>query len=232
MWRKHNRNALIGTLIAAFFFPAALVAQEEDQYQMGQALPPVDPGETLVQMTLGEAVARALENNLDIQTARLDPDIQRYALSSAEAAFSPTFSTTLGYNNASSQSTSQLDGGFETTTKRQTLNTSISKPLPWYGGRLSANFNNNRTETNNAFSTRNPSYRSSLSLNYTQPLLSGFRIDNQRNALRTQEIQLEITDVQLQSDIANITNDVRTAYWALRAAIEQIEIQRRNLRHA
>jgi outer membrane protein TolC len=108
----------------------------------------------------------------------------------------------------------------------------MAKQMPWYGGRFSANFNNSRLATNNAFATRNPSYSSSLSFNYTQPLLAGFRIDPQRAALETQLIQSEITDLQLQGQIENVTHQVRLAYWNLRSAIEQIEIQRHNLAEA
>jgi outer membrane protein TolC len=215
------------------FIPSGLQAQEQQEvYQVGQALPPTPPGGVLVEMSLDEAIARALEMNLEIQTARLNPEIQDYNLMAAEAAFGTTFSGTLGQNNSSSQSTSQLDGGARTSTDRLTFNSSIAKPMPFYGGRLSANFNNSRTETDNAFTTLNPSFRSSLSFNYTQPLLAGFKIDNQRNSIRTQEIQLEITDIQLQTQVANLTDNVRVAYWALRTAIEQIEIQRRSLAQA
>jgi outer membrane protein TolC len=211
----------------------SLSAQTEpERYEVGRALPPLDPGETPVEMTLEAAIDRALEMNLDIQTARLNPDIQGYSLQAAKAAFSTTFTTTFGHNNSTQLSTSQLDGGAQTSTQRQTFNSSISKTVPWYGGRLSANFNNGRSQTDNAFSTRNPSYSSTLSFNYTQPLLAGLITDNQRTALMTQEIQLDITDTQLMSQIENITNRVRTAYWALRASIEQIEIQRRNLAQA
>ncbi len=227
------RSAMNWVLVLALAIPLGLSAQEEPEaYQMGRALPPLPADGALVEMTLEEAIARALEMNLDIQSARLNPEIQNYSLFAAEAAFAPTFSTTIGQNNASQQSTSQLDGGFQTSTDRFTFNSSLSKPLPWYGGRLNANFNNSRTETNNSFSTLNPSFRSSVSLGYTQPLLSGFRIDNQRNALRTQEIQLEITDVQLRGQVENLTNNVMTAYWSLRAAIEQIAIQRSSLAQA
>lgn len=233
MRRNTIRSAMVWALFSALVVPMSLSAQEETEpYEIGRALPPLPPDGDLLEMTLEEAVARALEMNLDIQSARLNPEIQTYSLFAAQAAFAPTFSTTLGQNNSSQQSTSQLDGGARTSTDRLTFNTSISKPVPWYGGRLSARFNNSRTETNNSFSTLNPSFRSSLSLDYTQPLLVGFKIDNQRNALRTQEIQLEITDTQLQSQVENLTNDVRVAYWSLRAAIEQIEIQRRSLAQA
>jgi outer membrane protein TolC len=108
----------------------------------------------------------------------------------------------------------------------------MAKSMPWSGGRLSANFNNSRTETNNRFSTLNPSYNSQVSFNYSQPLLAGRSTDNQRAALETQQIQSQITDLQVLSQIENITHQVRLAYWGLRSSIEQIEIQRRNLAQA
>ena len=233
MRRKTIRSAAVLALSLALVIPVSLSAQEEpESYRMGEALPPLPANGILVEMTLQDAVARALEMNLDIQSARLNPDIQRNSLFSAQAAFAPTWSFTVGQNNSSQQSTSQLDGGARTSTDRLTFNTSISKPVPWYGGRLSANFNNSRTETDNSFSTLNPSFRSSVNFSYSQPLLSGFKIDNQRNALRTQEIQLDITDVQLQGQVENLTNQVRSAYWSLRSTIENIEIQRRSLAQA
>jgi outer membrane protein TolC len=229
----------VGLTLVAPALPATLLSQQPatqqqqvTPYVVGEALPPAAPGTILLDMTLDEAIATALSSNLDIQTIRLDPRIQSYSLRAARAAFSPTLNANYGYNNSTNQSTSQLDGGERTTSERQTLNTSLAQTMPWYGGRLSANFNNSRTETDNSFSTRNPSYSSSLSLNYTQPLLAGFRIDNQRASLETQEIQGQITDLQVDSRIESITNQVRSAYWSLRATIEQIEIQRRSLAQA
>ncbi len=226
-----SKHCAVWLLALALVVPAGVYGQEGD-YEVGTALPPVDPGRTLLNLTVDEAVARAIESNLDLQTARLDPQIQRYSLQAAEAAFSTTLSSTYGFNNSTNQSTSQLDGGARTETERQTYNASIAKAMPWYGGRLSANFNNNRTETNNAFSTLNPSFRSTVSFNYVQPLLAGLATDNQRTALETQAIQGQISEIQLTSQIAIITNRVRVAYWGLRSAIEQIEIRSRDLAQA
>lgn len=203
-----------------------------EEYVVGMARPPIEPGVEVVNMSLDAAIDRALSANLNIQSARLDPVIQNYSLRTAYAAFTPTFSTNLSYNNSANQSTSQLDGGARTVSERITFNSSLSQQIPWYGGRLSANFNNSRNETNSAFATRNPSFSSSVNLSYTQPLLAGLSIDNQRAALQTQTIQSEITDLQLESQIESITAQVRQRYWALRASIEQIEIQRRSLEQA
>ena len=239
----YRKNLPAWALAVALALPSALSGQQPADttqpglkpYIVGQAKPPVEPGGTLVTMTLQQAIDRALKSNLDIQTVRLAPDIQRYSLLSAEAAFSPTFSTNLSYNNSTNLPTSQLDAGTgvsQITSKRYTFNGSLVKPTRWFGGQLSANFNNSRNETNSDFSVRNPSYSSSLQLSYSQPLLAGFKIDNQRAALQTQQIQTQITDLQVQSQVANITNRVRVSYWALRYGIEQMEIQRRNLDQA
>lgn len=237
-----KRMTVLGIVSLAFTVPASVVAQDparrdtaqqgEDPYMVGMALPPLDPGATLAEMTLEQAIERALQANLDIQIARLEPSIQGYALDAARAAFSPTLSATYGYQNSTNQSTSQLDGGARTNTQRHTFNTAFSKMMPWSGGQLSANFNNSRTESNNSFSVRNPSYSSSLSFNYSQPLLAGLKTDNQRAALETQLIQIEIVDLQVQSQIENISHAVRQTYWGLRSAIERIEIQRRSLAEA
>ena len=230
-------SLLVSGLLA---LPTGLSAQDPaggglvalDPYVVGEALPPLDPGREMVSMTLEQAIQRALESNLDVQSARLDPVIQRFALGAARAAYTPTLSMSYGLNNSTTQSTSQLDGGATTTSERQTFNTSLSKPLPYYGGRLNASFNNSRLETNNSFSTRNPSYNSTASLSYTQPLLAGLRSDNQRAALQTQELQGQISDLRLTSQLENIMRRVRSGYWNLRATIEQIEIQRRSLAQA
>ena len=204
----------------------------EGSYEVGTAMPPENLERELVDFTLREAINLALESNLNIQTARLSPRMQAFSLQVARAACTPTPGSTFGFNNSTNQSTSQLDGGARTSTDRQTFNTSLSQSVPWYGGRLSADFNNSRISTDNSFATLNPSYRSTVALNYTQPLLAGLRTDPQRSALETEAIQGQITEIQLSSSVENIIEQVRAAYWLLRGALEQIEIQRLSLRQA
>lgn len=203
--------------------------QTQDRYVVGRALPPETPGTQRVDLTLEQAIDRAIEKNLDIQREKLSPQMQDYTLAAARAAFRPTLNANAGYNNASQQSTSQLDGGARTTTKRQSFGASMNQRLKWQGAQVSFNFSNNRTSTNNSFSTRNPNFGSNLNFQYTQPLLAGRTIDNQRLSLQTGEISRRITDIGLERQIEVVRNSVRTAYWALRQSLESIEIQRRSL---
>ena len=84
MTRK-SKHCAVWLVSLALLIPMGLSGQEEgDTYEVGTALPPVDPGRTLVEITVEDAIERALEMNLNIQTARLNPQIQRYSLQAAE----------------------------------------------------------------------------------------------------------------------------------------------------
>ncbi|SVC90327.1 uncharacterized protein METZ01_LOCUS343181, partial [marine metagenome] len=69
------------------------------------------PAVRTVRLTLNEAVSRALENNLDIAVQQLNPQIADLDIASAQAAFSPTFDSTIGTTSRVQPSTTQLDGG-------------------------------------------------------------------------------------------------------------------------
>ncbi len=201
------------------------------QYIVGQAKPPQTAGAPVRELSLDEAIQIALEHNLDLQVAKMNPAIQDYNLASARAAFRPTLTSTFNENHQSQPSTSILDGVTTSTitSQSQSYNIGVSKRLQWYGGQMGFTFISSRATTSSLNTTRNPNYQGSFRLNYTQPLLANFRIDNQRNSLRTTVIQRQISDVALQGTIENTKASVRAAYWALRQAIERIEIQRLSL---
>jgi outer membrane protein len=94
---------------------------------------------------------------------------------------------------------------------------------------MSLAFTNSRSKDDKVTNPLNPSFNSRLSVTFTQPLLAGFAIDNTRNQLRTLSVQRQIADIQLLTTVENTKANVRTAYWALRSAIEQIEIASRGL---
>ncbi len=228
--------SMSAVLLSAFvsLTPAALTGQTNpfpqiEPYVVGAAAPPVDEGADILRMTLQDAIDRALEANLGLQSSRLNPIVQAWSLRAAQAAFRPTMGATFGFNDDTRQATSQLDGAQQITTQRATLNTNIAQALPWYGGSVTMNFNNNRVETNNGFQTFNPSYSTNLNISFDQPLLAGFSADNQRASVEAQQIQGQIAELELDADGLNLVNQVQTGYWDLRGALELIEIQRRNL---
>ena len=236
------RVSVAAAVMATLLFAAPLGAQQAagttptispqgttvDTYVVGQARPP-DTGQTLLNMTLDDAMALALENNLNLKVARMNPEGVDYQLQAARAAYMPRFTGTYSYTDATSTSNFTLDGVNQVNSLNQSFNGSFSQATPWYGGSLSVSFNNSRSASDQITNRFNPSYSTSMRMNYTQPLLANRRIDNTRNTLRTLQITREISDIQLLTTVENTMALVRTAYWALRGAIEQIEIQRLSL---
>jgi outer membrane protein TolC len=178
----------------------------------------------VIDMTLDEAIAIALERNLDLKVARLNPQSVDYQLQAARASFTPQVTASYSYSNAQTPSNNSLDGVASVTNIGQGFNGGMSQSLPWFGGSYSATFQNSRSSTNNITARLNPSYNTSMRLQYNMPLLNGFKIDNTRNQLRTLQVQREVVDIQLLTTIENTKNSVRTSYWALRSSIEQIEM--------
>ncbi len=61
-----------------------------DNYVVGQAKPPATPGKTQLDMSLDQAMQRALDKNLNLIAARYNPQAVDYQLLAARAIFTPT----------------------------------------------------------------------------------------------------------------------------------------------
>lgn len=209
--------------------PQQLAQTQIDRYVVGQARPPETPGSPVLDMTLDQAMQIALEKNLDLKIARMEPVIQDYTIQGLRSVYRPTLSGSYGYNNNTSTATRQLDCGSRISNSSNSYSSNVNQRLPWFGSSFSTGFTSSRSATNDACTLRNPTFDSRLNLNFTQPLLTNFKIDADRNSLRTAPIQRQVADINLQIAIENIKSRVRLAYWAVRQRIEAIEIQKRSL---
>jgi outer membrane protein TolC len=199
-----------------------------DRYTVGQARPPLAEGQQLVELTLDQAYALALEKNLDLKVARMQPILTDYQLMQMRAAYKPTFSGSYQYRNSLSPSNNTLEGVTNLTNNSQTYNTSVNQAFHYLGSpSVSVSWGNGRSVTNNITARVNPTLSSNIGFNGTIQLLNGFKIDNTRNQWRTFPITKDITDITLLNQIETTKSNVRTAYWSLRQAIEQIEIAER-----
>ena len=185
-------------------------------------------------LTLNDAIERALERNLDIAVERLNPQVQDLSVAQANAAFLPTVTSDFDLSRRVTPSRTQLDGaGRLAQTAVETDSGSFSfgleQAVKWGGGRYSVAWDNSRTEGNNVFLSFNPSYGSNFSVNYTQPLLRGFSTDPQRRQLIVSQINRDLSDVDLRETIANTLADVRNAYWDLVYSYASLAVQQQAL---
>jgi outer membrane protein TolC len=193
-----------------------------------QILPPAGP---TVQLSVDDAARRALERNLDIQVLRLEPQLLDLQVAGLWATYRPTLTSSLFTQNQTQLPTSQLQalGGSQINNDSLQWNGGMTQNFRWGGGALGLNFNNTRTSTTDLAATRNPAYTSNLQALYTQPLLRNFKIDQTRASLLMSELQSQITDLTLRSNLTIIEAQVRNAYWDLVFAIENVETARRSV---
>ena len=97
-----------------------------------------------VPLKIEEAVAMALEKNLDIAVERLNPSSFDFSLEALRATFNPTATSTVGYNSTYQLPTSQLVGGARVKNDQATWNFGLQQLLPWWGGSYQVQFNSRR----------------------------------------------------------------------------------------
>src|ERR1051325_5679486 len=131
---------------AAGVVAAATAATPADQTR--PTIPPPPAGE-MVNLTLDEATARALERNLDIAVERLNPQTFDLNIARIRAAYRPTATSQIGQLSRVQPPTSTLNGGNVVDNTTTTYNSGLSQLVPWGGGAFAFQFNNNKQVTSN-----------------------------------------------------------------------------------
>ena len=185
-------------------------------------------------LTVDEAIERALDRNLDIAVERVNPRLRDLTIAESQSAFLPSAYSSFDIGRSVSPSRSQLDGAgrlvdHAVEAGRGGALVGLEQALQWAGGRYTLDWDNGRTSTNNVFFSFNPSLSSSLALSYTQPLLRGRSTDPQRTRLLISRLDRDISDVDLRETIANTLADVRRAYWELVYAAGSVDVQQQAL---
>lgn len=181
-------------------------------------------------MSIDDAVATAIEQNLDLQVQRFNPQIQDASTTQFKAAYAPNFTSTIALVDQTQPPSSFLSGNTtQITNGRSTFDFGLSQLTPWYGGSYRVDFSNGRSTTNNQFTNFDPQLTSNIQAVYTQPLLRNFKIDGARQQLLVSQKNKEISDVQLQQSVYGTVRNVRNAYYDLMYAIGNLNVQRQSL---
>ncbi|HSB29588.1 MAG TPA: TolC family protein, partial [Pyrinomonadaceae bacterium] len=179
-------------------------------------------------LSIREALSMALENNKDIEVARQNVKIAEFDLMGAHGVYDPKISTSAFYERIKTPISNFLSGGqngaitqsdYTGTARMEGLSSKL-------GGSYHFDFSSVRLTTNNSFAALNPQYPSSITFNYTQPLVRGLKFDSARRQIEIGKKNLSLTDSQFrQRAIETITN-VQRAYWDLVFALRSLQVQR------
>ena len=214
-----------GAAVLVALAPVVLGAQSPAQQA---ATPPQAQGPTLP-LSMEQAVAMALETNLNLKAERLNTDVAAHSISVAKSAYLPQISTTLARRSANFQPTDFTQGSADISTTGFTVSNTVGQNLPWYGSGYNVTWIANRTTQQGGFPSFNPSIGSSLRVDFTQPLWKDLKTDAQRVGVENAERRKVITDLQLESRVVATESLVQFAYLNLVAAIEGRKVAEANM---
>ncbi|HYE31088.1 MAG TPA: TolC family protein [Methylomirabilota bacterium] len=183
-------------------------------------------------ISLEEAVQLALQNNLDLQIERFNPQLSLLDLSGSEAYWEPTFNLNGRQSYRSNPGQFNPTFGFQvapTVSVTESFGSGFSGIAPW-GLRYDAGIDLTRNSTSrpgpNGDPISNPyEYGSGADITLRQPLLRDFWIDQNRYAIQIGKKAVEMSEFALQRRVQEIVTAVETAYYNLIAAHEFVRVQ-------
>ncbi|KKL21523.1 hypothetical protein LCGC14_2444610, partial [marine sediment metagenome] len=186
------------------------------------------PAAKEIRLSLAQCRAMALEGNLALRVALLSPTLAAQSITEAEAQFE-----SLLYVDASRASTDTPTASVLSSAKAdaRSLAAGVRMPLRT-GGSIDARLPVNSFETNNAFSTLNPSYTADLTLSVVQPLLRGAGVRTNTHAIRVSRWNRQKSEALAKLEVIRVLAAVDRVYWRLYAAREQLAVRRQEHRLA
>jgi outer membrane protein TolC len=176
-------------------------------------------------VTLEEARAAAMANNLSISVALIDPAISAQALRAEEAKFEAVFTPNIAYAETDrptfNRTTSNSQDDFR-------AGAGVALPLRT-GGRASIGFSESYSQTDNPFVTLNQAYSPSIDFGLSIPLLRGAGRRVNTYSIRVAAINQQITEAATRLSLIRTLADVDRAYWVLDALRRELQVRRDEL---
>jgi outer membrane protein len=193
-----------------------------------------------LEISLQDAIALALENNLDISIQRYAPwlaetDILRAKGQSSVSGVNldPVVTSNLFWDRRSSPVNNPFISG--TGVVLGSINTNTAQYNFLYsqgfttGTNYTIGFNNTRSSSSNPANIFNPSVTSSLALAFTQPLLNGFGFAQNRSGLLIAKNNKAIADLTFQQQLITSVTAVSNSYWELVFARNDVKVKQQSV---
>jgi len=184
-----------------------------------------------ISLSLEDCIVGAMKNNLHVAVEVLNPEMADLSISRANEKFMPFLS--VNYNNRETNTTSSswIDASDRVMGTYRDYSVSLNQVVPT-GGTFNISLNTYMNETNRRFQTINPRFGSTITFEFTQPLLKNFGFKMSRREIIVAKDSRDISESQFQQTLLDTIYNVETAYWILKYSIENLKVQRQSLQLA
>lgn len=173
-----------------------------------------------VTLSIEDCRAAALTNNLDLKIAMMDPTIAKENISREEARFESLFTLRGAWSETDSPTASDLDSS---AARSKNIEPGVRIPLRT-GETVQVSLPVSRLETNNSFSTLNPSYTSDLVFSLSQPLLRGAGRRANTYAIKIASLNAQASEASTKLEAIRQLAAVDRAYWRLFRVRRELEV--------
>jgi outer membrane protein TolC len=192
---------------------------------LATTVPPSDEGH--LRLTLADAVRFAVESDA-ARLDRLSYSTARLEVVRASGVFDPTVVSEVRSTDATTPSTVLTQGVPILSDQQHAVSLRVDQRLSM-GARAEVGMTGSRTATNDASSTFNPSFASSLQIALTQPLLRDRGGLAERGPVLAARQGAEASKEDLAAQLATIVESTILAYWDAVLAVEGVELRRKSL---
>ena len=194
---------------------------------------PAELEEAMRSLSLADAVALGIRNNLDVQVERHGPLISREQLGIAWGAFDPTFSLEGGVDDSDRPTSNVFEGTPTATSNRfYDADASVSGLIPWLGGEYSLGYVGEELLTNQSISTLSPEFRSKVTFDLEVPLLKNLLWSEPWTEVRRGRISVAEDDEEFRTRLMDVVRGIEDAYWNLIATKETRRVAQKSLETA
>jgi outer membrane protein TolC len=171
-------------------------------------------------LTLEECRASALQHNLDLKVAVVNPAIAQQQVTAEEAKFESAFTLRTFYATTDTPTASELTSP---QSKEFNLTPGVTIPLRT-GGSVTVNLPMDRLESNSPFSTLNPAYTTDLSISLSHELLRNAGRRTNTTALRIASYNQQATEAETNLEVIRQVAAVDRSYWRLFQTRRELEV--------
>jgi HAE1 family hydrophobic/amphiphilic exporter-1 len=185
-------------------------------------------------ITLKQVIEQVLANDPELAISHISLEQAGFGVKVAKGNYDPVFSLETSRSKNSVAIASAIGGSSSgrLTNKEFVFKPKISGNAPWLGTSYSLTFSDSKQVSDSSFNQLNPQYPASMTLDFTQPLWRGLRIDAGRRALMVARKNKELSAEQLRQKVIERVTLAVQYYWELAYAWQNLEVQKEAVRLA
>lgn len=180
-------------------------------------------------LSLHEAVALGIQNNLQVEVERYAPVIAEYNADGAWGLYDPVLGFEAGWNKATDLNSNTILGEPALEVESDDQRARISTLVPYVGATIGFDIGGGQSVSNSAIQGLVPEYDASYSITTSIPLMRNLIWNEAWTNVKASEKRSEASQETFRASLMDVVQGIEDAYWGLVASREQLRVERKSL---